>query len=55
VVQDIKVLRSTVMSKDREAAERASLVKQEALQVSMKVRRGVGGCSWWSGCLSRYV
>jgi nucleosome binding factor SPN SPT16 subunit len=37
VVQEIKVLRSTVLQRDKERAERATLVKQEKL-VRGKVR-----------------
>jgi hypothetical protein len=41
VVQEIKVLRSTVLQRDKERAERATLVKQEKL-----VRGKVRGVNW---------
>ena len=40
VVQDIKLLRSTVQQRDKERAERATLVQQEKLQKGKRVR-------WW--------
>ncbi len=39
VVTDIKVLRSAVMQRDKERAERATLVQQEKLQRGKRVYR----------------
>ena len=47
MVQEIKVLRSNISAREREKAERATLVQQDKL-IKAKVGRGLLSCKTWS-------